>query len=215
MYGEAERVLALSLAGRRDQAIVATKVWAKSRAIGEEQIEQALAWYERVDLYQVHNLLATGEHLPYLRHLKDGGRVGAIGATHYLTGEIPALIELMRAGAIDTVQVPYHPLERTIERSLLPAAADLGVGVVIMMPLATGQLVRTVPSDQQLRPLAPFGVATWSQALLKWSLSDPRVHVVIPATGQPAHMIANAAAGHPPWFGADERRYVEQLAAAL
>ena len=62
-----------------------------------------------------------------------------------------------------------------------------------------------------LRPLAPFGVTTWAQALLKWILSDPRCHTTIPVTSKPARVDENAAAGRPPWFGPDERAYVAKL----
>jgi aryl-alcohol dehydrogenase-like predicted oxidoreductase len=66
-----------------------------------------------------------------------------------------------------------------------------------------------------LAALASFGIRTWPQALLKWILSDPRCHVAIPATSKPARMTENAAAGDPPWFGPDERSYVERLAARV
>jgi aryl-alcohol dehydrogenase-like predicted oxidoreductase len=63
-----------------------------------------------------------------------------------------------------------------------------------------------------LAPLRPFGVTTWTQALLKWILSDVRCHVAIPATSSVEHMHDNAAAGAPPWFGDEERAYVARLA---
>ena len=211
MYGNAESVLAETLTDRRDQAIIATKVWARSRALGEQQIERALGWFERIDVYQIHNLLAKDDHLPYLRHLKEGGRVRAIGATHYLPSAIPDLLQLMRTHEIDTVQVPYHPLERTVEAELLPEAGRLGIGVIAMTPLATGRLLERSPSPDELAPLAEFGVYTWPQALLKWILSEPRVHAVIPATQNADHMSDNLVAGKPPWFSGDERMYVRRL----
>jgi diketogulonate reductase-like aldo/keto reductase len=55
-------------------------------------------------------------------------------------------------------------------------------------------------------------VTTWPQALLKWILSDPRCHVAIPATSHPERMAENAAAGDPPWLGAEERELVARLA---
>ncbi len=215
MYGAAERVLAGALAGRRDEAVVATKVWARARDIGEQQIEQALDWFERVDLFQVHNLLAVDEHLPYLRHLQQGGRVRAVGATHYLPSALPELTALIRDHAVDAVQVPYHPLERSIEAELLPEAHACGVGVIVMMPFGSGRLLERLPREEELAPLAGFGVHTWPQALLKWILSDPRVSAAIPATSRPERMAENAAAGSPPWFGGDQRTYVRQLAQRL
>src|SRR4051794_33248013 len=55
MYGESERVLGTSLTGRRDSAIIATKVWSHDLEAGHAQIDLALHYFEeRVDLYQVH-----------------------------------------------------------------------------------------------------------------------------------------------------------------
>lgn len=71
------------------------------------------------------------------------------------------------------------------------------------------------PDPARLEPLEPLGVRTWAQALLKWALSDPRTKVAIPATSSPAHATANAAAGEPPWFGPEERAYVDELVASL
>ena len=211
MYGEAESVLAASLGDRRDEAIVTTKVWARSRAVGEQQIEHALSWFGYIDVYQVHNLLNKDDHWPYLCRLKEQGQVRAIGATHFLPSALPALLALMRRREIDTIQVPYHPMERSIEAEILPEAARLGIGVIVMTPLGAGSLLQPTPSDEDLAPLAPFGVYTWPQVLIKWILSDPRVHAVIPATGSADHMRENMAAGEPPWFSGDERMYVRRL----
>jgi aryl-alcohol dehydrogenase-like predicted oxidoreductase len=211
MYGEAEAVLARCLDGRCDEATIATKVWARTRAVGESQIEQALDWFGQIDLYQVHNLLALRDHLPFLRHLADAGRIGAIGVTHYLPSKIPDLLELMRAGEVDAVQVPYHPGERAIENQLLPEAESCGVGVIAMSPLGTGRLLERRPEPDQLAPLADFGVFTWAQAILKWIVSDPRVTAVIPATSSADRMRENAGAGKPPFFTGEERTYVRRL----
>ena len=210
MYGHAESVLAEALGDRRRKAIVASKVWARVRALGEQQIERALDWFERVDLFQIHNLLGVDEHLPYLRHLKEGGRVRAIGVSHYLPSALPDLVALMQTRAIDTVQVPYHPQERSIEAELLPEAERLGIGIIAVNPF--GRLLEQAPTPEELAPLARFGVHTWAQALLKWVLSDTRVHAVVAATTSADHMRENLAAGRPPWFTAEERMYVRKLA---
>jgi aryl-alcohol dehydrogenase-like predicted oxidoreductase len=213
MYGEAERVLGASLRGRRDEALVATKVWTSSAEEGRTQAERALRFFGgRIDLYQVHNLVAWRQQLALLERLKDEGRVASVGATHYSPRAFGELAEVMRTGRTAAVQVPYNPREREVEREILPLAEELAIGVVVMRPLGQGALLRRPPGPRDLEPLRPFGVETWAQALLKWILSDPRTHVAIPATTSVEHMAENAAAGDPPWFGPEERDLVARLA---
>jgi aryl-alcohol dehydrogenase-like predicted oxidoreductase len=49
--------------------------------------------------------------------------------------------------------------------------------------------------------------------LLKWTLSDRRVHVAIPATSSVEHARSNASAGDPPWFDDEQRALVERVVA--
>jgi aryl-alcohol dehydrogenase-like predicted oxidoreductase len=213
MYGEAERVLGAALATERNRALIATKIWTRSPDESRQQVKSSLAFFGgRIDVYQVHNLVSWQSQLELLDGLKRDGTVTAVGATHYSPSAFDELQTVMKTGRITTIQVPYNPLERDVERRILPLAADLGLGVIVMRPLGQGALVRRTPSASELEPLAPFGVRTWSQALLKWVLSDPRCHVVIPATSSTEHMRDNAQAGDPPWFGPAEREYVTRLA---
>jgi aryl-alcohol dehydrogenase-like predicted oxidoreductase len=101
MYGEAERVLGKALEGRRDEALIATKVWANNARAGGGQIEQALRFFgDRVDLYQIHNLLAWREQLALLEEFKQQGCVRAIGATHYRPSAFAELRRVMETGSI-------------------------------------------------------------------------------------------------------------------
>ena len=211
MYGGAERSLAAALEGRREDAVVATKIWAGSVAEGREQFARQLAWFGRVEVEQVHNLLAWREQLPWIDEERERGAIGRLGVTHYSPGAFDELATALRTGRFQTIQVPYNPRERECERELLPLAAELGVAVIVMRPLGEGALLRRPPPADELEPLRPFGVETWVQALLKWALSDERVDVVIPATRNPDHARANAKAGEPPWLGAEERALVEHL----
>jgi aryl-alcohol dehydrogenase-like predicted oxidoreductase len=213
MYGEAESVLARALEGRRNRALVATKVWTSSKEAGKRQIENALSLYDgSIDVYQVHNLVSVGHWLPTLEALKAQGKVRVVGITHYAHSAFPELARLMRSGHVEQVQLPLNVLDRAAERELLPTAADLGIGVLVMRPLGEGSLVKRAPSADKLAPLRDYGVTTWAQALLKWILSDPRVSGVIPATRRVLHARENAVAGDPPWFDAQTREYVRRLA---
>lgn len=215
MYGRAERVLGQTLQGRRETAQVATKVWAQTLPEARAQVKAAFNFFGgHVELYQVHNLANWRENLALLEELKEAGQVTAIGATHYSPTAFGELSEVMKTGRITAIQIPYNPREREVERLILPLAAELALGVVVMRPFSQGGLLRRLPSEAELRPLAVFGVRTWAQALLKWILSDERCHVAIPATSKPERMSENAAAGEPPWFGPAERAYVARLFAA-
>jgi aryl-alcohol dehydrogenase-like predicted oxidoreductase len=214
MYGEAERVLGDALRKHgRDRATVATKVWTSDDREAERQIQNALSCFDgRVELYQVHNLVAVEKRLDMLEGLKEEGKVRSIGATHYSHSAFPELMNVMRGGRIDFVQVPYNAADMTVTEEVLPLAEKLGLGVIAMIPLGSGRLVRNAPLEEELESLRDFGIETWGQALLKFVLSDKRVSCVIPATSKPERAWENARAGVPPFFGDEEREYVSRLA---
>jgi diketogulonate reductase-like aldo/keto reductase len=210
MYRGAEASLAAALAGRRGAASIATKIWAGTVEEGRDQYRRQREWFGRVEIEQIHNLVAWEHHLEWLQQERDEGRIDRLGVTHYSPGAFRELARALRSGRFDTVQVPLNPRERECEREILPLAAELGIAVIVMRPLGEGALVRrSVPEDA----LAQLGVESWAQALLKWALSDGRVDAVIPATRNPEHVRDNAAVGNPPWFDAEQRRLVERLAA--
>jgi len=210
MYGGAERSLGTALAPRRDELSVATKIWAGSVEEGREQYARQLEWFGRVEIEQIHNLQSWEQHLPWLEREREAGSIDRLGVTHYAAGRFDELAQALRTGRFDVVQLPLNPHERDCERELLPLAAELEIAVIVMRPLGEGALVHRSPP---VETLAELGVETWPQALLKWALSDERVDLVIPATRNPEHARANAAAGEPPWFDAEQRRLVERLAA--
>jgi aryl-alcohol dehydrogenase-like predicted oxidoreductase len=214
MYGEAERVLGDALEKHgRDRAILATKVWTSDDREAERQIENALNFFGgRVELYQVHNLVAVEKRLDMLEELKGEGKVRSIGATHYSHSAFPALMDVMREGRVDFIQVPYNATDTAVTEEVMPLAERLDLGVIVMVPLGSGRLVRNAPSEEDLEPLREFGVETWAQALLKFVLSDQRVSCAIPATSKPERVRENARAGDPPFFGEEEREYVSRLA---
>ena len=180
MYGRAEGVLGRALADRRGEALVATKIWTSSVTEGKRHFEKQLRFFGgRVDLEQVHNLVGWRAHLDWLEEEQNAGRIGFLGATHYVASTFDELEAVMRTGRIHAIQVPYNPVEREAERRILPLAAELDLGVIAMRPLGGGYLARRFDPSE----------------LLKWTLSDERIHVAIPATSSVAHAETNTAAG--------------------
>ena len=227
----AELVLgqALDVASRaRLDLVVSTKIWAVSAHQGREQLHRALDFFGELELVQIQNLQGWRHHLPVLEAAREAGQVGLIGATAWVPSMFAELEAAMRTGRLHTIQVPYHPGERTIERRILPLAADLGLGVIVMHPLGDRRLGRLPIDRADLAPVEPFGVRSWSQALIKWALSDPRCHLCIPGTvledgayheRSPGSVRrdrpeANVLAGCAPWFGPEERAAVARLAGA-
>jgi aryl-alcohol dehydrogenase-like predicted oxidoreductase len=201
MYRGAEKSLGGALRGR---GVVATKIWAPTVEEGREQYRRQLEWFGRVEIEQIHNLVSWREHLEWLEREHDG----KVGVTHYAPSAFAELGEALRTKRFDVVQLPYNPHERECEKELLPLAAELGVAVIVMRPLAEGALAKKRVDPKALEEL---GVETWPQALLKWALSDERVDVVIPATSKPERTAENARAGEPPWFTPEQCALVEEL----
>ncbi len=158
-------------------SITATADYEQARA----QFAGQLGLYGRVQIEQIHNLVAWREHLPWLEEERDAGRIDLIGATHYSASAFDELEQVMRTGRIDAIQIPYNPEERAAEKRILPLAAELDLGVIAMRPLGGGALVRRHGATE----------------LLKWTLTDERVHVAIPATADSEHARANVAVGLP------------------
>jgi diketogulonate reductase-like aldo/keto reductase len=209
MYGRAEAVASAALGERRRDGFVATKVWTSSVADGRRHFSRQLGWFAgRVDLLQVHNLLAWREHLDWMDRERGVGNVRWLGATTFQPSTFEVLERVMRTGRIHAIQVPLNPREREADARILPMAADLGLGVLAMRPFAEGGLLRRpFPAE-----LTTAGLSGWPEALLRWTLSDPRVTVALPATASADHAAANAAIGSLPSLDPELRDLVGRLA---
>ncbi|MDX6508098.1 MAG: hypothetical protein QOG06_2742, partial [Gaiellaceae bacterium] len=153
MYGAAEESLAEALEGRRDRAMIATKIWSESEGERRRQLQDQLRWFGRVEIEQIHNLVAWEDELPWLEQERDAGHIDRIGVTHYRHEAFAELARALRTKRFSTVQIPLNPYERECEREILPIAEELGIAVIVMRPLGRGSLLHKQPSAEELAPL--------------------------------------------------------------
>jgi len=190
-------------------------VWTDDDEVAERQIAASLSFYGgHIELLQIHNMVQWPARLRRIEELRDSGQVTLVGATHWQAGSFDDLEAAMLTGRLDAIQVPYNPREREVEDRLLPLAAELGLGVLIMRPFAAADLMSSPPSASEIEPLGPFGIHTWGQALLQWGLSQPATTVSIPATSKPSRATENAAAGDAMPLDDEHRQLISRLAGA-
>ena len=104
-----------------------------------------------LDLYQIHwpgpncDVDAAWESIG---RLIEQGKVRAGGVCNLQRQE---LARLHRARPIRSLQLPYHLLQRTAERELLPVCAAHGVAVLAYSPLASGILTASFDARRRRR----------------------------------------------------------------
>lgn len=214
MYGLAEeRVGDVLRRLRPDPApFLATKVWTRGQAAGEEQMEHSLRLLGagRIDLMQIHNLVDAEIHLKTLQAWRGEGRVRYLGVTHYHAGAYAEVERVLGRHRPDFLQINYSVLEPEAEHRLLPFCRDQGIAVIVNRPFAQGGLFDKAKG----RPLPPWvgdlGCSSWAQVFLKWILGHPAVTCVIPATRNPRHLADNLAAGSGPLPDENLRRRIRE-----
>lgn len=156
--GQTEEIVGRWLKGRRDDVIVATKVFGRmgphpwqgggSRKHIMDAIDGSLRRLQTdyIDLYQMHSPdpdTPIDETLSALDDLVHSGKVRYIGCSNYLAYQVARAIgrsETLGLARFDSVQPRYNLLFRQIEHELLPLCAEEGIGVIPYNPIAGGML---------------------------------------------------------------------------
>jgi aryl-alcohol dehydrogenase-like predicted oxidoreductase len=166
---------ALKRNGKRDKIVLATKVhgrmddddvlaYGNNRRHIIAQCEASLTRLQtdHIDLYQIHRPqsdMAIDETLRALDDLITAGKVRYIGTSTFPAWEVMESLWVSKELGLNrfvTEQPPYHLLDRTIERELLPLAQTYGLAVLPWSPLARGFLTgryqrgQEVPDDSRL-----------------------------------------------------------------
>jgi diketogulonate reductase-like aldo/keto reductase len=210
MYGSSESVLGelLPQVTPRPRPFAASKVWTPGRALGINQMERSRQLWDvpRLDLLQIHNMLDWRTHLPTLREMKTAGRVRYIGITTSHGARHDEIASAIAREPFDFVQFTYSLADRSVERRLLPLAAERGIAVIVNRPFDGGALFRAVRGRPLPALAREIGCTAWSQYFLKFIVSHPAVTCAIPATSQRAHMVENMGALAGPLPDAATRR---------
>ena len=199
MYGRSEEVAGDLIAkiGLREKLFIATKVWTSGKAAGIAQMEDSMKKLRAkpIELMQVHNLLDVDTHLRTLGDYKRESRVRYIGVTHYTASAFDAVAKIIRAHAVDFLQINYSAGEREAEKLLLPLARERGIAVIVNRPFAGGELLRRLRGTALPAFAAEIDCVSWAQLLLKFVVSHPSVTCAIPATTRVEHLRDNMGAG--------------------
>jgi aryl-alcohol dehydrogenase-like predicted oxidoreductase len=149
--GHAEEVVGQALAGRRQQAVIATKVMAGHLDPAElgRALEGSLKRLrtDSVEVYFVHwpnPDFPIGPTMEALERLRTQGKIQAIGVSNFGTAEMD---QARQHGTIDVLQPPYNMLWREIEAQTLPYCRQHGIGVMPYSGLAQGLLTGTLSRD--------------------------------------------------------------------
>jgi aryl-alcohol dehydrogenase-like predicted oxidoreductase len=164
--GESERIVGRLIAGDRQRWVLATKL---ANPMSAEPNDRGLSarWLKLaceaslkrlgtdwIDLYYLHRddeSTPLEETLAGLARLLADGKILHWGVSNYRAWRIVRIAELARAMGLPppiACQPPYNAMSRGIETELLPACAQLGVGVVAYSPLARGVLTGKYRPDE-------------------------------------------------------------------
>lgn len=199
MYNRSEQMVGTLTqeTGAADDFFYATKVWTTGKENGQRQMTESMRKMQRkkMDLMQIHNLQDWKTHLNTLQQWKAEGKIRYTGITHYTANAHPQLADIIQKKLVDFVQFNYSVRVRNAEKSLLPAAKDNGVAVIINEPFESGALFNAVKGRALPPWAAEYDIKSWGQFFLKFILSHPVVNCVIPGTSNPKHMADNMQAG--------------------
>lgn len=238
--GHSERLVGEFARAHRDQVRVATKVPPKSyqwpaqpgAALADhfpeswiiECAEKSLRnlGLERIDLLQLHVWADawTEQHewREAMEKLRAQGKVRLVGIS--INSHDPqSALRVVRAGAVDALQVFYNIFDQSPEDELFPACLEHGVGVLARVPFDEGSLTgklredttfppgdfraqyfgggllkETVRRVEALRPIVARAASSMARGALRYILSHPAVSTVIPGMRTPQQVDENTGA---------------------
>ncbi len=155
--GASEERVGAALKGKRDQAIVMTKVCTHGRKkeVAMRMLEESLTRLQtdHLDVWQVHEVVYYNDPekcyepegvLEALAAAKQQGKVRFVGFTGHKNPSIH--LAMLKGGfPFDTVQMPLNPIDysyRSFQREVLPVAVERGMAVFGMKSMGgSGEMI--------------------------------------------------------------------------
>jgi diketogulonate reductase-like aldo/keto reductase len=193
--GNAERIVAEAVAGRRDEVQLVGKVLPSNagynRTIAACEASLGRLGTDRLDLYLLHWRGGTplSETVRAFEHLRRQGKIVEWGVSNFDTGDMEELLDVPDGGNCAANQVLWNLEARGPEYDLLPWCAARAIPVMAYSPIGQGRLARNAVLE---RLAETHGVAA-AQLALAFVLRRPGV-IAIPKAGTVAHVEQNRAA---------------------
>jgi len=145
-FGASERIVGRAIAGRRDEAFLATKIFPVlpvGPVVGDRARRSARRLgVDVLDLYQVHQpnpLVPDSLIMPPMRRLVDAGLIRHVGVSNYSLARWKAADAALGRPVLSN-QVRYSLADRRPEAALLPWASTHDRIVIAYSPLGQGLL---------------------------------------------------------------------------
>jgi predicted aldo/keto reductase-like oxidoreductase len=195
--GMSEERIGIALKGRRDQAIVMTKVCTHGRKkdVAMRMLEESLTRLQtdHLDVWQVHEVIYYNDPqrayeqdgvLEALTTAKQQGKVRFVGFTGHKNPSIH--LEMLNRGFhFDTVQMPINPFDpsyRSFERNVLPVAMQKGMAVFSMKSMSgSGESIvhgALTPSEALCYAMSVPGVSTTISGMDSMAVLDQNLAIL-------------------------------------
>ncbi len=203
MYGSgmAERLIAKTIAGRRDEIFLVSKVLPSnaSRKGVMQACEASLARLntDRLDCYLLHwrGTHPLRETVAAFEQLIRDGKILSWGVSNFDANDLAEVYSLSESYPPTCNQVLYHLGERAIEHAVIPWCATHGMAVVAYSPFGSqsGFPAPRSPGGRVLQQIADLHGVSSRQVALRFLLRTSSVFA-IPKASTPEHVVDNAKA---------------------
>ncbi len=211
-YGDSEELLGRVLLGRRERAVLSTKVgygvedvpdWTGDCiARGVDAALQRLRT-DRIDVVHLHSCpRETLERAAVVEALQAAVQAGKVRVAAY-SGEGDALLWAIRSGAFGAVQCSVSVVDQGVLNGALPEAASRGLGVLAKRPLgnAPWRFSAQPAEDDVAEAWRRFvalelraGVLPWESLFARFAAFSPGVSSILLGTSSVEHLRAAASA---------------------